>query len=104
MASKVRTDGGPGVRSAADRIRGSFDPEELRRRNPNAVAMDVIYLLTTAFFAYLALQGTWPAVIAALPLAALLYFGGKSSPPFFFAQLLLIVLTVIAESAGLVPI
>ena len=100
----VRTDGGPGTRSAAQRIRGSFDPEELRRRNPNAVAMDVLYLLTTAFFAYLALQGFWPAVIAAIPLATLLYFGGKSSAPFFFAQLLLIGLTVVASSAGVVPL
>jgi hypothetical protein len=104
MERRVRTDGGPVVRTAAERIRGSFDPEELRRRNPNAVAMDVLYLLTTAFFAYLALQGTWPAVIAAIPLATLLYFGGKSSPPFFFAQLLLIVLTVLADTGGLIPV
>lgn len=81
-----------------------FDPEEFRRRNPNAVAMDVLYLLTTAFFVYLALQGFWPAVIAFVPLATLLYFGVKSSTPFFVAQLLAIAITAVAASAGLVPL
>ncbi|PSP75323.1 hypothetical protein BRC81_16155 [Halobacteriales archaeon QS_1_68_20] len=82
----------------------ALDPQEIRSRNPSAVAMDVLYLFTTAFFTTLAVRGFWPAVIAATPLVGMLYFGWNSSRPFFVTQLVVIVLTVIATAAGLVPI
>lgn len=81
----------------------SFDVEEFRRRNVSAVAMDVLYLLTTGYFATLPIRGFWPAVIAALPLAAFVYFAWKSSTAFFVANLLVIVLVALATYAGLVP-
>lgn len=66
--------------------------------------MDVLYLLTTAFFGHLALHGFWPAVIAAAPLGALLYFGWESSRPFFATQILSIALAAGATIAGFVPV
>lgn len=84
-------------------LRRDFDPEELRRRNASALSMDVLYLLTAAFLATLAVRGFWPAVIAGLPLAAFLYFAWKSSSAFFIAQLLVIGATVYATRAGLLP-
>jgi len=101
--NRSRSDGGTD-RVLTDWFGTGFDVEELRRRNPNAVAMDVLYLLTTSFFAHLAVRGFWPVVIAAAPVATLLYFGLRSSLSFFVAQLLVIVLTVVASAAGLVPL
>lgn len=66
--------------------------------------MDVLYLLTTAFFAHLFVRGFWPAVIAAVPLAALLYFGWLSSRAFFATQLVVIVAAVAATYGGLLPL
>lgn len=87
---------------------GAFDVHaaltELRERNPNVVAIDVLYLLTTAFFTHLALRGFWATAIAAIPLVTLLYFGWESSRAFFGAQLVLIVATVVATVAGIVPL
>ena len=91
--------------------------EEFRRRNVAAVAMDLLYLFTVAFFAVMLTMAweeisigplwisfSWPAVIGIIPLGLLLYFGWRSSKPFFLAQLLVIVLTVVASSAGLLPL
>ena len=82
----------------------TFDPEELRRRNRSAVAIDVLYLFTTAFFATLFVRAFWAAVFAALPLATLLYFAWRSTTAFFVAQLLVIVLSVGVTYAGLLPL
>lgn len=78
--------------------------EELRERNPNAVFVDGLYLLTTAFFAHLFVRGLWPAVIAAVPLSALLFFGFRSSRAFFATQVVVIVAAVALTEAGLVPL
>ncbi|WP_254768673.1 hypothetical protein [Salinilacihabitans rarus] len=78
--------------------------QELRRRNGSAVAMDVLYLFTTAFLATLAIRGFWPAVIAALPLATFLYFAWHSSRPFFVTNLVVIAATAAATEAGLMPL
>ena len=90
--------------------------EEFRRRNVAAVAMDLLYLFTIAFFSVMLTMAweevsvgpiwisfSWPAVIGAIPLVLLLYFGWRSSKAFFLSQLLVIVLTVLASSAGLLP-
>ncbi|WP_276254753.1 hypothetical protein [Halomontanus rarus] len=77
--------------------------QELRRRNASTVAIDVLYVFTTAFLATLALRGFWPAVIAGLPLATFLYFAWKSSRIFFLANLAVIALTVAATEADLLP-
>ena len=74
--------------------------EELRRRNRVAVGMDVLYLVTTGFFAHMAVRGFWPAVIAAVPLVTLLYFGWSASRPFFVTQVLTIAATVAVTFAG----
>ncbi|SDR30896.1 hypothetical protein [Natronobacterium texcoconense] len=78
--------------------------EEFRRRNASATAVDVLYVFTTAFLATLAIRGFWPAMIAALPLATMLYFAWNSSKPFFVANLLVIGLTVVATRADLMPL
>lgn len=91
--------------------------EEFRRRNVAAVAMDLLYLFTVAFFAVMLTRAweevslgplwisfSWPAIIGAIPLSLLLYFGWRSSKPFFLAQLAVIVLTILANSAGLLPL
>jgi hypothetical protein len=100
--SEIRTDGGEG--SAAGPSAWGFDLEELRRRNPIAVGMDLLYLVTTAFFGHMLVRGFWPAVIAAVPLGAFLYFGWHSSKPFFLAQVLTIAVTVAATMTGLVSL
>ena len=74
--------------------------EELRRRNRVAVGMDLLFLLTTGFFAHMAVRGLWPAVISAVPLATLLYFGWSSSKPFFVSQALTVAVTVAATVVG----
>ncbi|WP_242695412.1 hypothetical protein [Halomontanus rarus] len=77
--------------------------QELRRRNASTVAIDVLYVFTTAFLATLALRGFWPAVIAGLPLVTFLYFAWKSSRIFFLANFAVIALTVAATEADLLP-
>lgn len=91
-------DGGEGVVSSLTIL------EEFRRRNPSAVAMDVLYLFTTAFLATLAVRGFWPAIIAAFPLATFLYFAWNSSRAFFLTNLGVIALTAAATEAGVVPL
>jgi hypothetical protein len=83
---------------------GALDLEELRRRNETAVLMDVLYLVTVAFFAVMLTRGFWPTIIAAIPLITLLYFGWSSSRAFFVAQVLTIGATVAASVAGVLPI
>lgn len=98
--------------------------EELRRRNPSALGMDALYLITTSFFTVLVTKAwetitvgvpftpitfgpipfSWPLVIAALPLGGLLYFGYRSSRAFFLAQVAVIVLTLLAARADLLPL
>lgn len=78
--------------------------EELRRRNLVAVAMDLLYLFTVAFFAHHLLQGFWPAVIGGIPLALLLYFGWRSSKAFFLTELAVIAITLVVSNAGFVPL
>ena len=78
--------------------------QEIRRSSINAVGVDVLYVFTIAFFATLAVRGTWPAVIAALPLAVMLSFAWMSSRLFFLTNLIAIAATVVATRAGLVPI
>lgn len=78
--------------------------EELRRRNRVAVGMDALFLVTTGFFGHMAARGFWPAVIAAVPIATLLYFGWSSSKPFFVAQVLTIAAAVAATLAGVVSL
>lgn len=77
---------------------------DLRRRNPSAVAMDVLFLFAVAFFAHHLLRGFWPAVIAGVPLLALLYFGLRSSKAFFLAQVLTIAGALLASRAGWIPL
>jgi hypothetical protein len=96
---EIRTD--DGKRSTALPSAGGFDLEELRRRNAIAVGMDLLCLVTTAFFAHMFVRGFWPAVIAALPLGAFLYFGWHSSKAFFLAQVLTVAVTVAATMMGL---
>lgn len=98
------TDDGGSSRSVSGMSVGSFDLEELRRRNRVAVGMDVLYLVTTGFFAHMLLRGLWPAVIAAAPMAAFLYFGWSSSKPFFAAQVLTVAITAAATVTNAVPL
>lgn len=93
-----------GDRDRSLRSRTSVGLEELRRRNGSAVAIDVLYVFTTAFLATLAVRGFWPLVIASLPLATFLYFAWYSSRGFFLANVLAIALSVAATMAGLVPL
>lgn len=99
---ELRTDGGSG--SASKSAVGGFDLEELRRRNAIAVGMDLLCLVTTGFFAHMAVRGFWPAVIAAVPLGAFLYFGWHSSKAFFLTQVLTIAVTVVVTMMGLVSV
>ncbi|GAB7018696.1 hypothetical protein [Halostagnicola sp. A-GB9-2] len=78
--------------------------QEMQRSSANAVAVDVLYVFTTAFFATLAIRGFWPALIAALPIAVLLSFAWMSSRLFFLANVLVIVVTIGATRAGYVPL
>lgn len=66
--------------------------------------MDVLFLFTMAFFAHHLLRGMWPALIAAVPIVALLYFGYRSSIAFFVVQVITIVATVAATHAGWIPL
>lgn len=91
-------------RRVLDQLRRDLDPEELRRRSPNVVTMDVLYLFSVAFLATLAVRGFWPAVLSILPGAAFLYFAWKSSTAFLLANLLVIAVTVWATVAGLLPL
>ncbi len=76
---------------------------ETLRRNPNALAMDLLFLFTIAFFAHHLPLGWWPAAIASLPLAALLYFGWRASRAFFGLELLVIAGTVVLTRSGTFP-
>lgn len=76
---------------------------ETLRRNPNALAMDLLFLFTVGFFAHHLARGWWPAAIAALPLMALLYFGWRASRAFFGLELLVIAVTVVLTRSGTPP-
>lgn len=78
--------------------------QELRRRNASTVAVDLLYLFTTAFLATLAVQGLRPAAIAALPLLAFLYFSWHASRPFFLANAAVIVLAIAATEWDLLAL
>ncbi|RQG94366.1 hypothetical protein [Natrarchaeobius chitinivorans] len=78
--------------------------QELRRRNSSALAMDVLYLFTTAFLATLAAQGLRPAAVAFFPLAVFLYFAWKSTTAFLVANLIAIVVAVVATETGISPL
>lgn len=98
--------------------------DELTRRNPSALGMDALYLITTSFFTVLltkawepiaigipftsvtlgSLPFSWPLLIAAIPLGGLLYFGYRSSKAFFASQLVIIVITLLAARADLLPL
>lgn len=96
--SSARTD------ASSDRLLGGlFDPEELRRRNPVSVGMDILILFTTGFLAILFTKGLWPAAIAALPMLALLYFGWASSRAFFVAQVLAVFAGLVGTAVSLLP-
>ncbi|MHC3436650.1 hypothetical protein ACYJ1Y_00795 [Natrialbaceae archaeon A-gly3] len=96
------TDDGSGVDGALESL--VVVGQEIRRSNPNAVAVDILYAFTAAFFATLAIRGLWPAVIAAFPLAVMLYFAWKSSRLFLLTNLVVIGLTVAATRAGYMPL
>lgn len=81
----------------------SITVEELRRRNANALIIDLLFMSTTGFLTILALQGFWPAVIAAVPLATFLLFAWRSSKPFFVANALAVVIAAAATVTGYVP-
>ncbi|WP_255167535.1 hypothetical protein [Natrononativus amylolyticus] len=78
--------------------------QEVRRSSANAVAVDLLYVFTTAFFATLLVRGLWPAAIAALPVTVLLSFAWMSSRSFFLTNALALVVAVWATRAGLVPL
>lgn len=98
--------------------------QEIRRSNPNAVAVDVVYAFATAFFATLGARALWPAVsaaargdrpgvsfweltgptlIAAVPLVVMLYFAWKSSRGFLVTNLFVVAVTAVATWMGYVP-
>lgn len=97
--SDARPDGG-----APATGRSRFDPEEFRRRNTTALTIDLLYLFATAFLATLWARGLWPGVIAALPLAAMLYFAWRSSTAFLVANVLAVFLSVLATAFGVMPL
>ena len=92
--------GGGSDRGGLLPVVAGFDLEEMSRRNPIAVGMDLLYLVTTGFFGFMLVQTRWTAAIAAFPVAALLYFGWHSSRPFFLAQVLTILAVAAAGLAG----
>jgi hypothetical protein len=100
--AEIRTDGGK--RSATGPSAWGLDLEELRRRNAIAVGMDLLYLVTTGLFGHMFVRGFWPAVIAAAPLGAFLYFGWHSSKPFFLTQVVTIAVAAVATVAGVVSL
>ena len=78
--------------------------QELRRSSANAVAVDVLYLFTTGFFATLAVRGFWPALIAALPIAVLLSFAWMSSRLFLLTNLIVVGVAAAVTRAGMMPL
>ncbi|WP_235920829.1 hypothetical protein [Natronorubrum halalkaliphilum] len=78
--------------------------QEVRRSSVNAVAVDLLYVFTTAFFATLAVRGFWPLLIAALPLAVLLAFAWMSSRLFLLTNLIVLGLAVVATRMDVVPL
>ena len=100
MASTSTSDDRSDERGSLARM---FDPEELRRRNLVSLGMDVLILVTTGFLAILFTMGLWPAVIGAVPMAALLYFGWASSKAFFVAQALAVVASITGAVTGVLP-
>lgn len=76
--------------------------EELRRKNPSALAMDLLYLFVVAFFAYLATHGAWAAAIAAIPLVAVFVLGYRSSVAFLAIEIVVAIVTVAAATTGAV--
>ncbi|MCU4750602.1 hypothetical protein OB919_01170 [Halobacteria archaeon AArc-curdl1] len=78
--------------------------QELRRSSVNAVAVDVLYLFTTAFFATLAIRGFWPALIAVFPLVVLLSFAWMSSRLFLFTNIVVIAVSIAVTRAGMMPL
>ncbi|MFC3958519.1 hypothetical protein [Halovivax cerinus] len=104
MADTDRTtpapsDGGSGTESSSLAIL----IQEVRRRNRNALVIDAMYLFTTGFLFVIAVQGTWPAVIAAIPIATVLLFAWRSSAPFFVANVVAGVLGAVLTVAGFLP-
>jgi len=89
-----------GVADPSGREPGAVGAEELRRRSLGSVAADALYLFTTGFFGHLVARGFWPAVIAAVPLAALLYFGANTSRAFLAAQIAAAAAAAAATYAG----
>jgi cell division protein FtsW (lipid II flippase) len=81
-----------------------FDLEEFRRRNTTALAIDALYLFATAFLTTLFLRNVGAAVIAAVPLFAMLYFAYRSSTTFFAANLAAVALSTLATGAGILPL
>jgi hypothetical protein len=84
-------------------LRRMFDPEEVRRRNLVSLGMDVLILVTTGFLAILFTKGFWPSMLAAIPVATLLYFGWSSSKAFFVSQLLAIAVAIVATYTYMLP-
>lgn len=82
----------------------AFDIQELRRRNLVALGIDLLYLSTISFFAHMFARGLWPALIAAIPVLAFLYFGWNSSKQFFATQVFVIVITVAVTLGGMPPL
>ena len=78
--------------------------QEIRRSSVNAVAVDILYVFTTAFFASLAVRGLWPALIAALPIAVLFAFAWMSSRSFLITNLIVAVVAVWLTRAGMMPL
>ncbi|WP_254863238.1 hypothetical protein [Halovivax gelatinilyticus] len=78
--------------------------QEIRRSSANAVAVDVLYVFTTAFFATLAVRGTWPALIAGLPLVVMLAFAWMSSRLFLLTNLIGVGLAVVLTRLGYIPL
>jgi len=94
----------PDDRPLRERLLEVVALEEFWRRNPSAVAIDVLYLFTTAFFATLFVRGFWPAVIAGIPMTTLLYFAWRSSKAFFIAQVITFLLALAGTVAGIMPL
>ena len=101
---ELRADGGTAPRSRTEQIRDAFDPEEVRRRNPSSVAIDLLYLFTTAFLASVFVRTAWSAVIVAAPLATLVYFAWRSTAAFFATTVLVVALSVAATYLNLLPL
>jgi hypothetical protein len=101
---QFRSDGGTTPRTRTEQIRDAFDPKEVQRRNPSSVAIDALYLFTTAFLATVFVRTVWSAVIVALPLFTMIYFAWRSTAAFFAAQVLAVALAVAATYTGVLPL